>query len=97
MDRDRQERDHQLLRHERGLIPGKPVGRGEWLLSRTVDANGNSISYTYRKKQGQFGSQELVLSSINYTGHDGAKGAYTVTFTGLEGRPDATTDGRLGF
>ena len=76
---------------------GSPSGRGEWLLSRTVDANGNSISYTYRKKQGQFGSQELVLSSINYTGHDGAKGAYTVTFTGLEGRPDATTDGRLGF
>jgi len=64
--------------------PGQPARTHEWLLERTTDPSGNTIDYSYELHENR-----LYLSLIRYA-------AYAVRFE-YELRPDARTDGRLGF
>jgi RHS repeat-associated protein len=77
--------------HEMGLTaagrisePGHPERVHEWLLERTTDTSGNAITYSYLLDGGTF-----YLSEIRYA-------AYALRLN-YEDRPDARSDGRLGF
>jgi RHS repeat-associated protein len=82
---------------------GAVKGVFKWALKETVDNNGNSVTYQYQRVTnhvipgGTTAGQQLYVQSINYTGHNGAPGAYTVSFIRETGRPDITTDARGGF
>ena len=68
-----------------------------WALTESVDPNGNSVRYFYDVIQYN-GGVELCLDSINYTGHNGELGKYSIIFNRQDNaRPDATTDCRYGF
>ena len=64
-----------------------------WALDKVVDINGNSLTITYAKDQGQ-----LYLARILYTGHDPTSlaPANQVDLL-LESRPDVETSYRAGF
>ena len=64
-----------------------------WNLTRTEDANGNSVVYEYEKDSGY-----VYPASIHYTGFNGKKGNYKVQFhydnNGTETRKDVRMDAR---
>ena len=73
------------------------VGNGAetftWNLTRTEDANGNSVVYEYEKDSGY-----VYPAFIHYTGFNGKKGNYKVQFhydnNGTETRKDVRMDAR---
>ena len=68
-----------------------------WALTESVDPNGNSVRYFYDIIQYN-GGVELCLDSINYTGHYGEPGKYSVIFNRQDNEKiDARTDCRYGF
>lgn len=97
------------------------IGIGKWALVLVRDSNGNEMRYHYTKQQdtglgngsgsgGANGSvigEQLYLSSINYTGHEGEEGGYDVVFErdrdlpgfsrNTDRRADVSIDGRLGL
>ena len=77
--------------HEAGLSPaariaepGHPERAHEWLVERTLDPCENAITYSYLINEGI-----PYVSEIHYA-------AYAIRLE-YEDRPDARTDGRLGF
>lgn len=92
--------------HEYGHVInlGNDLGRSIWPLEKTTDKYGNTITYNYDivtsdntgdvpEKGGIF----LYLSSINYTGHNGDQGLYTIEFVRDQLREDVIISGRYGF
>ncbi len=71
--------------------------RSEWYLTKETDVNGNTISYNYDVVSGDLNSKEVVLLSIDYTGFEDEKGAYSVKFSYEKGRLDASLDARYGY
>src|SRR5262249_28691464 len=74
----------------------------KWALREVRDLNGNSTRYHYDVVDGGGAAGEepwhqLYLSSIRYTGSNGAEGPYEVAFNRESGRPDSVVDGRAGF
>ncbi|MDO9384542.1 MAG: SpvB/TcaC N-terminal domain-containing protein [Hyphomicrobiaceae bacterium] len=81
----------------------------KWALKEVRDTNANTIRYTYATVAdagmagGTLPGTALYPQGIEYTGHNGAPGAYTVTFIrdrelpGYQRRKDVTIDGRGGF
>ena len=71
----------------------------QWNLQQVTDVHGNTITYSYDRKQSLDGGYQLYLSSINYTGTNGGSGPYTVTFTLDDGatRADRISSYRSGF
>jgi RHS repeat-associated protein len=77
--------------HEVGLSaaariaePGHPERVHEWLVERTLDTSGNAITYSYLIDEGV-----PHVTEIRYA-------AYSLRLE-YEARPDARSDGRLGF
>jgi RHS repeat-associated protein len=68
--------------------PGNSADVYKWMLDSVTDANGNSISYTYFKDQGQ-----IYPSVVTYTNAGGVSGPFTVTF----GRETATNSIPNGY
>lgn len=60
----------------------------KWMLDKVTDTNGNSISYSYFKDQGQ-----IYPDTITYTNTSGGTGPFTVTF----GRETATNTTSSGY
>jgi hypothetical protein len=90
-------RDKSGTRYLLGQTAASQVESGSqvfrWGLDRVVDLNGNSLTITYTKDQGQ-----LYPAQIRYTAHEptGLAPANQVDFT-LEARPDVETSLRSGF
>ena len=87
---------------------GGNKGVFKWMLRKTLDANGNVITYNYDREtdKGSHGDSapgyQLYIKSIHYTGHNNQDGAYSVIFTrdtelDEDRRPDVTIDGRGRF
>ncbi|MDA8824617.1 hypothetical protein N9N17_01810, partial [Schleiferiaceae bacterium] len=60
----------------------------QWYLTKVKDKWGNEITYSYTTKNYTNtmvdmvdGSTAIILSAINYTGHDGTSGKYDIEFT----------------
>ena len=62
--------------------PGASTSIYKWMLDKVTDTNGNSISYSYFKDQGQ-----IYPDTITYTNTSGGNGPFTVVF----GREVAST------
>jgi RHS repeat-associated protein len=65
-----------------------PTNVYKWMLDKITDANGNSISYSYFKDQGQ-----IYVDTVTYTNTAGGSGTFTVTF----GREVATNSIPNGY
>jgi len=59
-----------------------------WLLDKIEDLNGNTITFSY--------TSDLLPAEINYTGHGGANGPFTIRFLYKE-REDPRESYRRGF
>ena len=56
--------------------PGNSADIFKWMLSTSIDTNGNSITYSYTKNSGQ-----IYPSSIAYTGNGSSSGVYSIGFS----------------
>lgn len=81
---------------------------GFWGLVQTIDLNGNTADYKYVNvadagiQGGTVLGQQLYITEISYTGHNGGAGPYKVEFIrdrqlGEPRRKDVDINGRLGF
>ncbi|MES0492088.1 MAG: SpvB/TcaC N-terminal domain-containing protein, partial [Leptospirales bacterium] len=95
--------ENSRLKSYRNINGHKPVFK--WNLEKTIDTNGNTISYTYfiDKESSNYSKEpyrQIYLSNINYTGTtDGentTSGKYNVDFI-RETRPDKRMDAKSGF
>lgn len=73
------------------VVPGGATVPLSWMLRQEIDPLGNTINYHYANSDanGAYGAGEMLLQSIDYTGHDGEPGDRSVTFvytpsTGLD-------------
>lgn len=73
---------------------------GYWALTQERDLHGNFVNYTYDRPAGS--AQQLYISEIIYTGHNGVPGPYKIAFLRTDNantyvRKDARIYARMGF
>ena len=71
--------------------PGNAAQIAKWFVDKQSDSNGNFITYSYIKDQGQ-----IYPNAISYTNTSGGSGIYQINFT-YQTRPDAATSYTWGF